>query len=134
MSENNYKPGDKVRIKSLDWYNTNKNSEGTIIFNGFRIFDEDMSKFCGKVVTIESYNSRWYYYDIKEDEKVYFWYDEMFEGLAIEEEPQEKMVSLDKACEWLRNNIDFYVETKYDEDFRVDIEQLLNDIRKAMEE
>ena len=132
MSENNYKVGDKVRVKSLDWYNTNKNSEGTIIFNGFRIFDEDMSKFCGKVVTIESYNSRWYYYDIKEDEKVNFWYDEMFEDPAIEEEPQEKMVSLKQVCEWLRNNIDFYVETKYDEDFRVDIEQLLNDICKAM--
>ena len=132
MSENNYKVGDKVRVKSLDWYNTNKNSEGTIIFNGFRIFDEDMSKFCGKVVTIESYNSRWYYYDIKEDEKVNFWYDEMFEDPAIEEEPQEKMVSLKQVCEWLQNNIYFYVETKYDEDFRVDIEQLLNDIHKAM--
>ena len=127
-----YKPGDRVRVKSLDWYNTNKNSEGTIIFNGFRIFDEDMSKFCGKVVTIESYNSRWYYYDIKEDEKVNFWYDEMFDAPAIEEEPQEKMVSLKQVCEWLQNNIDFYVETKYDEDFRVDIEQLLNDIHKAM--
>lgn len=43
---------------------------------------------------------------------------------------QEFMIK--KACEWLRNNIDLYVETKYDEDFRVDIEQLLNDIHKAM--
>ena len=41
---------------------------------------------------------------------------------------------IDKACEWLLNNIDFYVETKCGEDFRVDIEQLLKDIRKAMEE
>lgn len=48
--------------------------------------------------------------------------------------PKEGMVNLYKACEWLRNNIDFYVETKYDEDFRVDIEQLLNYFRKAMEE
>lgn len=46
----------------------------------------------------------------------------------------ERKRLVDKACEWLRNNIDFYVETNYDEDFRVDIEQLLNDIRKAMEE
>lgn len=42
--------------------------------------------------------------------------------------------TIDKACEWLRNNIDFYVETNYGEDFRVDIERLLKDIRKAMEE
>jgi hypothetical protein len=61
------------------------------------------------------------------------WTDDMFEGLA-DAEPQEKMVSLEQVCEWLRNNIDFYVETKHDEDFRVDIKQLLNDIRKAMEE
>ena len=40
---------------------------------------------------------------------------------------------IDKACEWLRNNIDFYVETNYGEDFRVNMEQLLKDIRKAME-
>jgi hypothetical protein len=100
-----YKPGDKVKIKSLDWYNANKNSEGTIIFHGFRIFDENMSEFCGKVVTIESYNSRWYYYDIKEDEKVNFWYDEMFEDPAIEEEPQEKVVSLDDVCRFLDEHL-----------------------------
>ena len=41
---------------------------------------------------------------------------------------------IDKVCEWLRNNIDFYVETNYGEDFRVNMEQLLKDIRKAMEE
>lgn len=131
MSENNYKPGDKVRIKSLDWYNANKNSEGTIIFNGFRIFDEDMSKFCGKVVTIESYNSRWYYYDIKEDEKVNFWYDEMFEGFA--DEPQEKMVSLDRACEWLELHIndDKYYSCIGEETL---IPYLIDDFKKAMEE
>lgn len=41
---------------------------------------------------------------------------------------------VEKACEWLRNNIDFYVETNYGEDFRVDIEQLSKDIRIAMED
>ena len=96
-----YRKGDKVRIKSREWYNANKNSEGAVLFNGLRIFDEDMSKFCGKVVTIEHYNERWHSYDIKEDGKVNFWYDEMFEGLAIEDELQEKMVSLDAVCEWL---------------------------------
>ena len=101
-----YKVGDKVKIKSLDWYNANKNSEGAVLFNGLCFFDEDMAKFCGKVVTIEHYNGLWHSYEIKEDGKVNFWYDEMFEGLAIEDEPQEKMVSLDKACEVLKNTID----------------------------
>lgn len=91
-----YKVGDKVRIKSLDWYNANKNSEGAIIFPDFNIFDESMSELCGKVVTIEYCNARHNYYDIEEDGKVNYWVDDMFEGLAIEE-PQEKMVSLDKV-------------------------------------
>ncbi|MBQ3026325.1 MAG: hypothetical protein IJD27_02200 [Alistipes sp.] len=51
---------------------------------------------------------------------------------SIKKEERDRVI--DKACEWLLNNIDFYVETNYGEDFRVDIEQLLKDIRKAMEE
>lgn len=98
-----YKKGDKVKVRSLDWYNANKNSEGAVIFKDFSIFDETMSEFCGKIVTIDAYNAKHKYYDIKEDGKANFWYDEMFEGLAIEE-PQEKMVSLDKVIKWLQEN------------------------------
>lgn len=68
-----YKKGDRVRIKSLEWYYANKNSEGAIIFHDFRIFDESMSEFCGKVVTIDDYIPRGNYYDIKEDGKVNLW-------------------------------------------------------------
>lgn len=96
-----YKKGDKVRIKSLDWYNSNKNSEDAIIFKDFHIFDETMSEFCGEVVTIDAYNSQGNCYNIKEDRKVNFWSVDMFEDPAIEEEPQEKMVSLDKVCDIL---------------------------------
>jgi hypothetical protein len=127
-----YKLGDKVRIKSLDWYNQNKDENG-FVHCGNRIFDNYMSVFCGSVVTICGEYSYYCGYDVREDMQCRTWTDDMFEGLA-DAEPQEKMVSLEQVCEWLRNNIDFYVETKYDEDFRVDIEQLLNDIRKAMEE
>ena len=92
-----YRKGDRVRVKSLEWYYANKNSEGAVIFDNFRIFDESMSEFCGKVVTIDAYIPRGNYYDIKEDGKVNFWEDDMFEGLAIEES-QENMVSLDDVC------------------------------------
>ena len=125
-----YKIGDKVRIKSLDWYNQNKDENGFVLC-GNRIFDNYMSVFCGSVVTICGEYSYYCGYDIREDMQCRTWTDDMFEGLA-DAEPQEKIVSLKQMCEWLRNNIDFYVETKYDEDFRVDIEQLLNDICKAM--
>ena len=127
-----YKKGDRVRIKSLEWYYANKNSEGAIIFHNFRIFDESMSEFCGKVVTIDAYNPRGNYYDIKEDGKVNFWSDDMFEGLVIEK-PQEKMVSLNKVCDMLYamlttqdiNDYDYVTAPAYDnvEDFRKSIEK-----------
>ncbi len=38
-----YKVGDKVRIKSINWYNANKNNSGYISYN--RMFTKIMSKF-----------------------------------------------------------------------------------------
>lgn len=132
-----YKKGDKVKIKSLDWYNANKNSEGAIIFNDFRIFDESMSEFCGKVVTIDTYNPRRDYYDIKEDGKVNYWSDAMFEGLAIEDELQEKMVSLDKVCDLLYSMLT--TQDLYDYDYVTapaydTVEDFVEDFRKSFEE
>lgn len=47
-----YKVGDRVRIKSLDWYNTNKDKHGFVDFST-SVFVPGMSQFCGKIVTIE---------------------------------------------------------------------------------
>lgn len=121
-----YKKGDKVRINSLEWYNANKNSEGAIIFHNFRIFDESMSEFCGKVVTIDAYNPRGDYYDIKEDGKVNFWSDDMFEGSVIED-TQDKMVSLDKVCKYLETNFGIELCMVFGDKF-------IDKLRKAMEE
>lgn len=121
-----YKKGDRVRVRSLEWYNANKNSEGAIIFHDFRIFDESMSEFCGKVVTIDAYNQRGNYYDIKDDGNVNFWSDGMFEVLAIEE-PHEKMVSLDKACEYLesalKHDLGYYGASDFVDTFRKAMEK-----------
>lgn len=121
-----YKKGDRVRIKSLEWYNTNKNSEGAIIFDNFRIFDESMSEFCDNIVTIDAYIPRGDYYDIKEDGKVNFWSDDMFEGLVIED-TQDKMVSLDKVCEYLETNFGIELCMAFGNKF-------IDKLRKAMEE
>ena len=96
-----YKPGDKVKIKSLEWYNQNKDENG-FVHCGDRIFDDYMSVFCGSVVTICGVSP--YGYDIREDMKCRTWTEDMIEGLA--DDTQEKMISLDKACEWLENIID----------------------------
>ena len=127
-----YKPGDRVKIKSLDWFKANEYSgQGMCDVLAFLKMTDEC---CGKELTIDFIftDERGTGYIMKEP-NVFQWRftDSMIEGLA---DTPQKVVSLDKTCEWLRNNIDFYVETKYDEDFRVDIEQLLNDIRKAMEE
>lgn len=100
-----YRKGDRVRVNSLEWYNTHKNLEGAVIFHDLRIFDESMSKFCGKIVTIDTYVPRGNYYDIKEDGNINYWSDDMFEGLAVEK-TQEKMVSFEDVCKWLQKTID----------------------------
>lgn len=82
MSAMIYKKGDRVRIRSLEWYNANKTSEGVVNFHNLLFFDELMSEFCGKVVTIDVYIPRGNYYEIKEDGKVNLWSDEMFECLV----------------------------------------------------
>lgn len=132
-----YKKGDKVRIKSLEWYYANKNSEDAIIFQDWHIFDENMSKFCGKVVTIDAYVPRGNCYNIKEDGEANFWSDAMFEGLAIEDELQEKMVSLDKVCDLLYSMLT--TQDLYDYDYVTapaydTVEDFVEDFRKSFEE
>ena len=98
MENMRFKVGDRVRIKSLDWYNENKDSNGNIVFsskiphfslcvNVRTVFTKDMVKFCGKVITIESV---WTVnYSIGEGTYRYYFTDEMIEGL-VEEKPQSK--------------------------------------------
>lgn len=128
-----YKPGDKVKIKSLDWYETNEHN-GSVMCDGLAFLGM-MTGWCGKELTIDCIftDERGSGYIMKEPHIQWRFTDSMIEG-PVEVEPKEIMVSLDKACEWLRNNIDFYVETSHGDDFRVDIKQLLNDIRKVMRE
>ena len=127
-----YKVGDKVRIKSIDWYNENKDDDGFVIC-GDKVFDDYMSVFCGSVVTIGGvypYNG----YDIREDMCCRTWTDEMIEGLAIEE-PQEKMVSLEQICEWLKNTIDDDVLVKCGSVIKcMDVDDFVLYFRKVMEE
>ena len=75
-----YKVGDKVRIKSLDWYNQNKDVSLIESTNSYYNFIAIMQDFCGKVMTISNVNSD--YYDMVEDAGEYFWTDEMIERLV----------------------------------------------------
>jgi hypothetical protein len=82
-----YKVGDKVRIKSLDWYNANKDEDGNVVCL-YSYLDKGMSEFCDKIVTIKSlhgcHNVK--AFRIIEDDGYSWWSDDMIEGL-VEEPP-----------------------------------------------
>ena len=106
-----YKVGDKVRIKSLEWYNSNKDNDGNVplieMCDALYNFVEDMHCFCGKIVTITNV---WKddYYDICEDDCRWYWTDEMIEGLVESSSDMDNngtptMISLEDAAEWVKN-------------------------------
>ena len=91
-----YKPGDKVKIKSLDWYKSAPKDTDGCVKCGISYFSSAMQEFCGKELTIE--HAYGLHYSMVEDVYGWQWDDEMIECLV---EPASKMVSLDKVCEWL---------------------------------
>lgn len=73
-----HKVGDKVRIKSIDWYNQNKSDKGYLIVDGVG-FSPEMSEYCGKEATITGIYECEEAFRINID-KGKFWYNEgMFE-------------------------------------------------------
>lgn len=98
-----YKPGDKVRIKSLDWYKTNECSD-QVMCDGLA-FLKIMTEWCGKELTIDSIftDERGSGYVMKEPKIHWRFTDAMIEGLA--DEPQAKMVSLDDVCKFLDEHL-----------------------------
>ena len=79
MSEFKYKVGDKVLIKSLDWYNENKASDDEIRCYPCW-FGKEQSKWCGKVMTITHVKDD--HYIMSDDDGYFDWTDEMIEGLV----------------------------------------------------
>lgn len=75
-----HKVGDKVRIKSREWYEKNKNKDGDILCGG-TFFVDDMVCYCGETATITSIDKT---YNINIDDNEFRWTDEMFE----DDEPQ----------------------------------------------
>lgn len=130
-----YKIGDRVRIKSLDWYNENKDQHGQVNC-GYHVFTEDMSKFCGYTMIVSNITNLGVMYL---SDSADYWTDEMIEGLANEhaKEHQEKMVSLDEVCDMLYamldthqdvDGYDYVTAPAYDT-----VEDLVEDFRKSME-
>ena len=77
-----YKVGDKVRIKSLAWYNENKDKIGFIRFT-YANFIPEMSRYCSEILTINQIVEEYKQYLVSEC--AFSWTDEMIEGLVEEE-------------------------------------------------
>lgn len=126
-----YKTGDKVKIKSLDWYNQNKDEDG-FVHCGDKVFDDYMSVFCESIVTIGGIYPH-IGYDIREDMQCRIWTEDMIEGLA-DEEPQDKMVSLEKVVKYLQSKLEYSPDIDGLQIYDTSIEGFVNDLRKIMEE
>jgi hypothetical protein len=82
MVELKYKVGDRVLIKSLDWYNNNKDENDEVIISSLgHVFTHSHSKYAGRVMTV-GVVSKLGFYILKEDKEANRWYDEMIEGLV----------------------------------------------------
>lgn len=101
-----YKPGDKVKIKSRNWFKANEyNGQG---IDDVITFLEMIDDCCGKELTIDyiSTDERGSGYIMKEPKNQWRFTDSMIEGLV---EHHEKMVSLDDVCKFLDEHL--YTDT-----------------------
>lgn len=82
------KVGDKVQIKSLDWYKKNKDNRGCVTFpyEDEVVFTSEMSSFCGQIGTIsqEGYTKDIGFYRLTDDNNSHIWTDDMIEGKVEE--------------------------------------------------
>lgn len=98
-----YKEGDKVRIKSEQWYNDNKNDDDRVVNERtLESFTHSHSRYCGEIMTIREVvqvDPETAYYEMVEDTRDLIWEDEMIECLVGH---ADTMVSLEKVCEYLK--------------------------------
>lgn len=93
------KIGDKVRIRSKEWYEQNKNEHG-LITETQPNFVSSMSRYCGRIATIIEIDEDG---DYKIDlDPNYYWSDKMFEETLYLPGDKVKM----KSREWFEANKD----------------------------
>jgi len=66
-----YKEGDVVVIKSLKWYNKNKDFDDCISRQGQHCFTSEMKQYCGMRAQVTAAHSDFYLLDIAGDEWVF---------------------------------------------------------------
>jgi hypothetical protein len=95
-----FKVGDKVRIKSLDWYNENKEHNGIVVMGNYN-FHETMSEYCGMTAIITDMASphthkKGGFYLLDIDEGRWSWEDCMLEDEVVTENKDVIEIEVDK--------------------------------------
>lgn len=80
------KVGDKVKIKSREWYEKWKDEEGNIDGIGSHSFLSEMLKYCGKVFKVENVICSWFTLE----EARFGWIMSMFEEVYPQESSKEE--------------------------------------------
>ncbi len=75
-----YKVGDKVRIKSKEWFDNIYGDDAWCKYVNGVPFNMEMAEYCGQLATISHCNGS--YYDISIDGNRWAWTDSMFEDKA----------------------------------------------------
>ena len=96
-----YKVGDKVKIKSLEWYNENKNKLGHVVHNDCNnTFVSSMAAYCGMEANITEVAGSYYILDV--DNGDWWWQDFMFEEPIQESECTKQQLVDDSNYEQLK--------------------------------
>lgn len=103
-----YKVGDKVKIRSLDWYKANNKKKGNIPF--YRNSTYTMSYYCGKIAKIINVKDK--SYSINLDNGLYSWPDEMFEENINDMETKEIIIPQGWEIDEVRGNKIILMESK----------------------
>lgn len=88
-----YKVGDKVKVKSHEWYEDHANYISEVEC-GNTVFIPGMKSFCGTTVTISKLFHHIGCYAIEEDNGVHYWSDEMFEDETDMKEFAAKVLNI----------------------------------------
>ena len=84
-----FNAGDKVRIKSIQWYNENKNDKGDVVTAQGSTFYKRMSRFCGESRVIKAVYGT--FYKLENDSFSDNWNDDMIEGKFKVPKTQEEI-------------------------------------------
>ena len=112
MKEAKFKVGDIVKVKSLDWYNSNKTKDGSVTVEGIFAFTNHMKELCGKFFCIEKIDEVCISLKTQEDYVFHSWMleDQVYELEEVDLSKEEVNVNDPKF--FTRNLVPLWIEGK----------------------